>query len=149
MRLPARRRNRRARHPCQRRGRARARRALCRARDARRARALHSGKRSRDPSAATSGPYNASLSLNSNMQRLRRTLEVLAWAVFFVTAGALLFLRYVALPQIERLRPEIVSRVSEVVGRPVEMGAIEAQWPGPRARGNFTGCRPQHAYRQR
>src|SRR4051812_50173039 len=64
------------------------------------------------------------------MQRLRRTLEVLAWAVFFLTAGAMLFLRYVALPQIERLRPEIVSRVSEVVGRPVEIGGIEAQWLG-------------------
>src|SRR3954464_680048 len=145
MRLPARRRNRRARPPCQRRGRGRGRRALCRARDARRARALHSGKRSRDRSAATSGPYNASLSLNSNMQRLRRTLEVLAWAVFFVIAGALLFLRYVALPQIERLRPEIVSRVSEVVGRPVEIGGIEAQWLRARAPIKFTGVRISHA----
>src|SRR3954467_13212600 len=130
MRLPGPRRDGAARDPRPRRGRARARPALCRAPGARRARAAPRGKRSRDPSAATSGPYNASLSLNSNMQRLRRTLEVLAWAVFFLTAGAMLFLRYVALPQIERLRPEIVSRVSEVVGRPVEIGGIEAQWLG-------------------
>src|SRR4051812_1219982 len=141
MRLPARRRNRGAWQPCQRRGRARARRAPCRARDARRARAPHSGKRSRDPSAATSGPYNASLSLDSNMQRLWRTLEVLAWAVFFLTAAAMLFLRYVALPQIERLRPEIVSRVSDVVGRRVGIGGIEARWLGLRPQINFTDVR--------
>jgi uncharacterized protein YhdP len=75
------------------------------------------------------------------MQRLRRTLEVLAWTVFFVTAGAMLFLRYVALPQIERLRPEIVSRVSEVVGRPVRIGGIEAQWLGLRPQINFSDVR--------
>ena len=86
-------------------------------------------------------PYNARLSFNSNMQRLGRTLEVLAWAAFFLVAGAVLILRYVALPQIERLRPEIVSLVSEIVGRPVKIGGIEAQWLGLRPQINFTDVR--------
>ena len=75
------------------------------------------------------------------MQRLGRTLEVLAWAAFFLVAGAVLILRYVALPQIERLRPEIVSLVSEIVGRPVKIGGIEAQWLGLRPQINFTDVR--------
>ena len=75
------------------------------------------------------------------MQRLGRTLEVIAWAAFFLVAGAVLILRYAALPQIERLRPEIVSVVSEVVGRPVKIGGIEAQWHGLRPQINFTDVR--------
>jgi len=38
------------------------------------------------------------------MKRLWRILEVLAWAAFFTLAAALLVLRYVLLPQIERYR---------------------------------------------
>src|SRR5256885_4097366 len=101
-------------------------------------RAPRNGKGKRDQSSATLEPYNARLSFNSNMQRLGRTLEVLAWAAFFLVAGAVLILRYVALPQIERLRPEIVSLVSEIVGRPVKIGGIEAQWLRPRPQVKFS-----------
>ena len=66
------------------------------------------------------------------MKRLRRTLEVLAWGTFFTCAAAVLVLRYGVLPQIERLRPEIVERVSAIVGRPVKIGGIEAHWLGLR-----------------
>jgi uncharacterized protein (TIGR02099 family) len=75
------------------------------------------------------------------MQRLARTVEVLAWTVFFVAAGALLALRYIALPQIERARPEIVSRVTKIVGLPVKIGGIEAQWLGFRPQINLTDVR--------
>src|SRR5256885_12369330 len=104
-------------------------------------RAPRNGKAKRDQSSATLAPYNARLSFNSNMQRLGRTLEVIAWAAFFLVAGAVLILRYVALPQIERLRPDIVSLVSEIVGRPVKIGGIEAQWLGLRPQINFTDVR--------
>src|SRR5919108_4176158 len=75
------------------------------------------------------------------MQRLWRTLEVAAWAAFFALAAAVLVLRYVALPHIERLRPEIVERVSAIVGQPVKIGAIEAQWFGLRPQINLTDVR--------
>src|SRR5882672_5773537 len=60
------------------------------------------------------------------MQRLRRTLEVAAWAAFFALAATVLVLRYAVLPHIERLRPEIVERVSAIVGQRVTIGGIEA-----------------------
>src|SRR5438874_2439882 len=75
------------------------------------------------------------------MQRLRRTLEVAAWAAFFALAAAVLVLRYVVLPHIERLRPEIVERVSAIVGQPVKIGGIEAQWLGLRPQVNLTDVR--------
>ena len=75
------------------------------------------------------------------MQRLRRTLEVVAWAAFFALAAAVLVLRYVVLPHIERLRPEIVERVSAIVGQPVKIGGIEAQWLGLRPQVNLTDVR--------
>src|SRR5438270_9987162 len=84
---------------------------------------------------------NASLRVNSNMQRLRRTLEVVAWAAFFALAAAVLLLRYVVLPHIERLRPELVERVSAIVGQPVKIGGIEAQWLGLRPQVNLTDLR--------
>ena len=75
------------------------------------------------------------------MQRLWRTLEVAAWATFFTCAAALLVLRYAILPQVERLRPEIVARVSALVGLPVKIGGIEAQWLGLRPQINFSDVR--------
>src|SRR5919204_6128227 len=75
------------------------------------------------------------------MKRLGRTLEVLAWATFFACAAAVLVLRYVALPQIERLRPEIVARVAAIVGQPVRIGGIEAEWLGLRPQLNLTDVR--------
>src|SRR4051812_40652067 len=66
------------------------------------------------------------------MQRLGRTLEVIAWTTFFSLAAAVLVLRYGLLPQAERLRPQIVARVAATVGKPVTIGRIEAEWLGLR-----------------
>src|SRR5205085_11157904 len=62
-------------------------------------------------------------------------------AAFFVCATALLLLRYALLPHIESLRPQIVARVSAIVGQPVRIGAIEAQWFGLRPQINLTDVR--------
>ena len=75
------------------------------------------------------------------MQRLWRTLEVAAWAAFFALAATVLALRYAVLPHIERLRPQIVERVSAVVGQRVTIGGIEAQWLGLRPQVNLTDVR--------
>ena len=75
------------------------------------------------------------------MKRLRRTLEVLAWATFFSFAVAVLGLRYGLLPQIERYRPEIVARVAATVGQPVKIGRIEAEWLGLRPQINLSDVR--------
>src|SRR5919205_1339116 len=75
------------------------------------------------------------------MKRLARTLEVLAWAAFFVCATALLLLRYALLPHIESLRPQIVARVNAIVGQSVKIGAIEAQWFGLRPQINLSDVR--------
>src|SRR5216117_2569532 len=75
------------------------------------------------------------------MKRLRRTLEVLAWATFFAFAAAVLGLRYGLLPQIERYRPEIVARVAATVGQPVKIGRIEAEWLGLRPQINLSDVR--------
>src|SRR5437868_929462 len=61
------------------------------------------------------------------MQRLWRTLEMAAWAAFFALAAAVLVLRYAVLPHIERLRPEIVERVSAIVGEPGLSDWLSAQ----------------------
>ena len=59
------------------------------------------------------------------MRRLWRTLEVAAWAAFFALAATVLVLRYAVLPHIERLRPQIVERVSAIVGQRVTPGALD------------------------
>jgi uncharacterized protein (TIGR02099 family) len=75
------------------------------------------------------------------MKRLWRTLEGLAWGTFFVLAALVLGLRYGVLPQVERLRPQIVERVSAVVGLPVRIGRIEAEWNGLRPQLNLSDVR--------
>ena len=75
------------------------------------------------------------------MKRLWRILEVIAWAAFFSLAAAVLVLRYGLLPQAERLRPEIVARVTATVGRPVTIGRIEAEWLGLRPQINLSDVR--------
>lgn len=49
-------------------------------------------------------------------------------------AGALLLLRYVVLPDIERYHADIVAASSHALGRTVEIGRIEADWNGLRPR---------------
>src|SRR5205085_8582930 len=104
-----------------------------------RAASARAAKRERD--ARSIACDNAVLSVNSNMKRLRRTLEVLAWATFFTLAAAMLVLRYGLLPQIERYRPEIVARVAATVGQPVKIGRIEAEWLGLRPQINLSDVR--------
>jgi len=77
----------------------------------------------------------------SNMKRLWRTLELLAWGTFFALAAAVLGLRYGVLPQVERYRAEIVERVSATVGLPVKIGRIEAEWNGLRPQLNLSDVR--------
>ena len=77
----------------------------------------------------------------SNMKRLWRTLEVLAWGTFFALAVAVLGLRYGVLPQVERYRAEIVAGVSSTVGLPVKIGRIEAEWNGLRPQLNLSDVR--------
>lgn len=59
-------------------------------------------------------------------------LEIAAWVVFFVLAGAFLTLRYWLLPNIERYRGDIVATLSRSIGLPVKIGAISANWSGLR-----------------
>jgi uncharacterized protein (TIGR02099 family) len=75
------------------------------------------------------------------MMRLWRTLEALAWALFFALAAGVLVLRYGLLPQIERYRPQIVERVAATVGQPVKIGRIEAEWLGLRPQINLADVR--------
>jgi len=75
------------------------------------------------------------------MKRLWRILEVLAWAAFFTLAAALLVLRYVLLPQVERYRAEIVAQVAATVGQPVKIGRIDAEWLGLRPQINLSDVR--------
>src|ERR1044072_7298344 len=62
------------------------------------------------------------------MKRLWRVTEVLAWTAFFICAALALAVRFWLLPDIERYRGEIVSRVSAALARPVQIGAIDAGW---------------------
>ena len=72
---------------------------------------------------------------------MKRIPEFAGWAVFFVLAAALLVLRYGLLPRIEQLRPEIVARVTAVVGLPVKIGRIDAEWNGLRPQINLSDVR--------
>lgn len=72
---------------------------------------------------------------------MKRIPEVLAWAAFFALAAALLVLRYGLLPNIERYRPEIVARVAAVIGQPVKIGRIDAEWLGLRPQINLSDVR--------
>src|SRR5579871_2370464 len=66
------------------------------------------------------------------MKRLIQALEVLAWAMLFAFAAAVLVLRFWVLPDIERYRDDIVAVMSYNLGLPVKIGAIDAGWLGLR-----------------
>lgn len=68
--------------------------------------------------------------VDSNMKRLWRAAEFLAWTAFFLFAALVLVLRFWILPEIERYREHIVAAVSEAVGQPIRIGRIEAGWLG-------------------
>lgn len=61
---------------------------------------------------------------------VRRVLLLLA----VTGASALLLLRYLVLPDIERYHDDIVAASSRALGRTVEIGRIEADWNGLRPR---------------
>lgn len=59
------------------------------------------------------------------------------WALLLLAvtgASAMLLLRYVVLPDIERYHTDIVAASSRALGRTVEIGRIEADWNGLRPR---------------
>jgi uncharacterized protein (TIGR02099 family) len=61
--------------------------------------------------------------------------RVTAWILFFLYllfAGALLFLRYYALPKVPEYRSEIEQSASKALGQRVTIGAIDADWQGLR-----------------
>src|SRR5688572_22869414 len=66
------------------------------------------------------------------MKRVARAIEFAAWALFFLFAAVVLALRFWLLPDIERYREDIVAAVSQAIGLPVRVGAIEAGWLGLR-----------------
>jgi len=63
-----------------------------------------------------------------------RALEVLAWVVFFALAIGFLASRYWLLPKVEQQRDAIVAQISRLVGLPVRIGALTADWQGLRLR---------------
>ncbi|MCX7194913.1 MAG: hypothetical protein NTV37_03225 [Proteobacteria bacterium] len=58
--------------------------------------------------------------------------------LLIVVGGLLLTLRYWILPDIERYHDNISAMVSYVVGQPVTIGKIEADWQGIRPHLSFT-----------
>lgn len=64
------------------------------------------------------------------IKRCLLALEVLAWAVFFAFALAILALRYWVLPNVERWREDIVAELSRATGMTVRIGTIETDWAG-------------------
>ncbi len=68
------------------------------------------------------------------LKRLLLALEVLAWTAFFAFALTFLALRYWVLPNVEQRREDIVAAISQAVGLPVTIGALETDWAGLRPR---------------
>jgi len=68
------------------------------------------------------------------LKRLLLALEALAWTAFFAFALTFLALRYWVLPNIEGQRENIVAAISQAVGLPVQIGALETDWAGLRPR---------------
>jgi uncharacterized protein (TIGR02099 family) len=71
---------------------------------------------------------------SSATAKLLRVLEVLAWATYFAIAATFLALRFWILPQVEHRQAEVVAALTRVVGLPVTIGALRAEWDGLRPR---------------
>ena len=63
------------------------------------------------------------------------------WLILFAAAGSLLTLRYWVLPDIGRYHGDITAMASRVMGQPVIIGKIEADWRGLRPRLLLTDVR--------
>src|SRR5205085_12223128 len=83
----------------------------------------------------------ANLGVNSNMKRVWRGVEVLAWTAFFVFAVTLLTLRFWVLPKVAEHREQIAAAAARAIGQPVKIGAIEAGWFGLRPQINLSDVR--------
>lgn len=70
-----------------------------------------------------------------------RSVELLLWAVFFVSATLFLALRYWVLPNVEQYRSHIVESISQAVGLPVTVERISADWRGLRPQLEFVNVR--------
>ncbi|HEX4842867.1 MAG TPA: YhdP family protein [Limnobacter sp.] len=63
-------------------------------------------------------------------RRLGRFVFWLAVAVYVPLCLALIGLKWWALPQIDRYRPELQSFLQQQTGLPIQLGALQAQWTG-------------------
>lgn len=73
--------------------------------------------------------------------KLLRALEVLAWTAYFAFAAVFLALRFWLLPQVEHRQAEVVAALERVIGLPVRIGALRAEWDGLRPRLIVSGLR--------
>jgi uncharacterized protein (TIGR02099 family) len=73
--------------------------------------------------------------------KLLRVLEVLAWTAYFTFAAVFLALRFWLLPQVEHRQAEVVAALTRVIGLPVTIGALRAEWDGLRPRLVVAGLR--------
>jgi uncharacterized protein (TIGR02099 family) len=67
---------------------------------------------------------------SSATAKLLRVLEVLAWTAYFGIAAVFLALRFWILPQVEHRQAEVEAALTRVVGQPVTIGALRAEWEG-------------------
>ena len=73
--------------------------------------------------------------------KLLRVLEVLAWTAYFTFAAVFLALRFWLLPQVEHRQAEVVAALTRVIGLPVTISALRAEWDGLRPRLVVAGLR--------
>jgi uncharacterized protein (TIGR02099 family) len=78
---------------------------------------------------------------SSATAKLLRVLEVLAWTAYFACAAVFLALRFWLLPQVEHRQDEVVAALTRVIGLPVTIGALRAEWEGLRPRLIVSGLR--------
>jgi uncharacterized protein (TIGR02099 family) len=71
---------------------------------------------------------------SSATAKLLRVLEALAWTAYFAVAAVLLALRFWILPQVEHRQGEVVAALTRIIGLPVTIGALRAEWDGLRPR---------------
>src|SRR5437879_4257151 len=67
--------------------------------------------------------------------RWRVAARIVGWALFIVYllfAGAMLALRYWALPKVAEYRSDIEQHASRALGQRITIGAIDADWQGLR-----------------
>lgn len=61
------------------------------------------------------------------------------WVLFFTLCLVFLLVREVLVPRVQEYRPEIVAALAEVIGSPVAIDALSADWQGLRPRLHVSG----------